>query len=89
MERQFSDCRRRRHAVREYLRRIWHPFMLACVLKDLPLALRLLGEDLMVFRDSAGARHSLLTWVRPSACRRSRPMTPSTFRRITAGRRSS
>ena len=38
----------------EYLRRFWHPFMLACELKDLPVALRLLGEDLVVFRDRGG-----------------------------------
>ena len=35
----------------EYLRRYWHPFMLAKELKDLPVTLRLLGEDLVVFRD--------------------------------------
>ena len=38
----------------EYLRRYWHPFMLASELKDLPVALRLLGEDLVVFRDQSG-----------------------------------
>jgi nitrite reductase/ring-hydroxylating ferredoxin subunit len=35
----------------EYLRRYWHPFLLASELKDLPVAVRLLGEDLVVFRD--------------------------------------
>ena len=38
----------------EYLRRYWHPFMLASELKDLPVAVRLLGEDLVVFRDRSG-----------------------------------
>ncbi|MGH7035404.1 MAG: Rieske 2Fe-2S domain-containing protein [Stellaceae bacterium] len=38
----------------EYLRRYWHPFMLASELKDLPKAVRLLGEDLVVFRDRSG-----------------------------------
>jgi nitrite reductase/ring-hydroxylating ferredoxin subunit len=38
----------------EYLRRYWHPFMLASELKDLPVALRLLGEDLVAFRDGSG-----------------------------------
>jgi nitrite reductase/ring-hydroxylating ferredoxin subunit len=38
----------------EYLRRFWHPFMLASELKDTPQAIRLLGEDLVVFRDLSG-----------------------------------
>jgi nitrite reductase/ring-hydroxylating ferredoxin subunit len=38
----------------EYLRRYWQPFMLASELRDLPLAVRLLGEDLVVFRDGSG-----------------------------------
>jgi phenylpropionate dioxygenase-like ring-hydroxylating dioxygenase large terminal subunit len=38
----------------EYLRRYWHPFMLGSELKDLPKAVRLLGEDLVVFRDRGG-----------------------------------
>jgi nitrite reductase/ring-hydroxylating ferredoxin subunit len=38
----------------EYLRRYWHPFMLASELGDLPLPVRLLGEDLVVFRDGSG-----------------------------------
>lgn len=38
----------------EYLRRYWHPFMLASELEDLPIAVRLLGEDLVVFRDKSG-----------------------------------
>jgi nitrite reductase/ring-hydroxylating ferredoxin subunit len=38
----------------EYLRRYWHPFMLSSELKDLPVALRLLGEDLVAFRDRSG-----------------------------------
>ena len=38
----------------EYLRRYWHPFLLASELKDLPIPVRLLGEDLVVFRDQSG-----------------------------------
>ena len=38
----------------DYLRRYWHPFMLSSELKDLPVAVRLLGEDLVVFRDKSG-----------------------------------
>jgi nitrite reductase/ring-hydroxylating ferredoxin subunit len=38
----------------EYLRRYWHPFMLVSELGELPLPVRLLGEDLVVFRDQAG-----------------------------------
>ncbi|MDB5967349.1 MAG: Rieske [2Fe-2S] protein, partial [Polaromonas sp.] len=38
----------------EYLRRYWHPFLLASELNDLPLAVRLLGEDLVAFRDKSG-----------------------------------
>lgn len=38
----------------EYMRRYWHPFMLASELGALPVAVRLLGEDLVVFRDRSG-----------------------------------
>jgi nitrite reductase/ring-hydroxylating ferredoxin subunit len=38
----------------EYLRRFWHPFLIATELKDRPVAVRLLGEDLVVFRDKGG-----------------------------------
>jgi len=38
----------------EYLRRYWHPFLIATELKDVPLPVRLLGEDLVVFRDGSG-----------------------------------
>jgi nitrite reductase/ring-hydroxylating ferredoxin subunit len=38
----------------EYLRRYWHPFLIATELKDTPLPVRLLGEDLVVFRDGSG-----------------------------------
>ncbi len=39
----------------EYMRRYWHPFLLSSELADLPLAVKLLGEDLVVFRDKSGA----------------------------------
>ena len=37
----------------EYMRRYWQPFMLASELHDLPVPVRLLGEDLVVFRDGS------------------------------------
>ena len=39
----------------EYLRRFWHPVALSEELRDLPVALRILGEDLVIFRDKSGA----------------------------------
>lgn len=36
------------------LRRYWHPVCLSQNLKDLPLAVRMLSEDLVVFRDGKG-----------------------------------
>ncbi|HZB91325.1 MAG TPA: aromatic ring-hydroxylating dioxygenase subunit alpha [Stellaceae bacterium] len=39
----------------EYLRRYWHPIMLTRELTDLPQAIRILGEDLVIFRDGSGA----------------------------------
>ena len=35
----------------EYLRRFWHPVALSSELADLPVAVRILGEDLVLFRD--------------------------------------
>ena len=39
----------------EYLRRFWQPIILASELGDLPRRLRILGEDLVAFRDKSGA----------------------------------
>lgn len=39
----------------EYMRRYWHPFLLASELRDRPVPVRLLGEDLVAFRDGAGS----------------------------------
>ena len=39
----------------EYLRRFWQPIILSEELHDLPRRLRILGEDLVVFRDQSGA----------------------------------
>lgn len=39
----------------EYMRRFWHPVAMAEQLKDKPVAIRILGEDLVVFRDKSGA----------------------------------
>jgi phenylpropionate dioxygenase-like ring-hydroxylating dioxygenase large terminal subunit len=38
----------------EYLRRFWQPVAYAEDLKDLPLAVRIMGEDLVLFRDRSG-----------------------------------
>jgi len=38
----------------EYLRRFWQPVIVASELKDLPVKLRILGEDLVAFRDGTG-----------------------------------
>jgi len=38
----------------EYMRRFWQPICYADDLKDLPLKLRILGEDLVAFRDGSG-----------------------------------
>ncbi len=38
----------------DYLRRFWHPVFLARDLKDLPVALKILGEELVLFRDLSG-----------------------------------
>jgi phenylpropionate dioxygenase-like ring-hydroxylating dioxygenase large terminal subunit len=39
----------------EYLRRFWQPVILASELGQLPRRLRILGEDLVAFRDKSGA----------------------------------
>ena len=39
----------------EYLRRFWQPVILANELGELPRRLRILGEDLVAFRDKSGA----------------------------------
>jgi phenylpropionate dioxygenase-like ring-hydroxylating dioxygenase large terminal subunit len=39
----------------EYLRRFWQPIVLASELGDVPRRLRILGEDLVAFRDKSGA----------------------------------
>lgn len=38
----------------EYLRRFWHPVALSADLKDLPRRTRIMGEDLVIFRDFSG-----------------------------------
>jgi hypothetical protein len=39
----------------EYLRRFWRPVCFSDELKDLPHRVRILGEELVVFRDLSGA----------------------------------
>jgi nitrite reductase/ring-hydroxylating ferredoxin subunit len=39
----------------EYLRRFWQPVCFSDDLNDLPLRLRIMGEDLVAFRDKSGA----------------------------------
>jgi phenylpropionate dioxygenase-like ring-hydroxylating dioxygenase large terminal subunit len=50
----------------ELLRRYWHPVALSTEATDLPRAVRLLGEDLILYRDRSGAP-GLLT---PRCCHR-------------------
>jgi nitrite reductase/ring-hydroxylating ferredoxin subunit len=38
----------------EYFRRYWHPFVLSAELGDVPKVVRILGEDLVLFRDRSG-----------------------------------
>ena len=38
----------------EYLRRFWHPVAYTQELTDLPLAIKILGEELVIFRDGSG-----------------------------------
>ena len=38
----------------EYLRRFWHPVAFSDDLKDLPMAIKILGEELVTFRDRGG-----------------------------------
>lgn len=38
----------------EYLRRFWQPVCLTSELTDLPMAIKIMGEDLVVFRDFSG-----------------------------------
>jgi nitrite reductase/ring-hydroxylating ferredoxin subunit len=38
----------------EMLRRYWHPVCLSANLKDIPVAVRMLSEDLVAFRDGSG-----------------------------------
>ena len=39
----------------EYMRRFWQPVCFSDELNDLPLRVRILGEDLVAFRDQSGA----------------------------------
>ena len=38
-------------ACGEYLRRFWHPVAISDELKDVPIRIRIMGEDLIIFRD--------------------------------------
>jgi nitrite reductase/ring-hydroxylating ferredoxin subunit len=38
----------------EYLRRYWQPIALSSEVKELPVAIRIMGEDLVLFRDRSG-----------------------------------
>ena len=38
----------------EYMRRFWHPVAQAQMLADLPVPIRILGEDLVIFKDRSG-----------------------------------
>jgi nitrite reductase/ring-hydroxylating ferredoxin subunit len=38
----------------DYLRRFWHPIAMASQVNDMPVPIRVLGEDLVLFRDKGG-----------------------------------
>jgi nitrite reductase/ring-hydroxylating ferredoxin subunit len=38
----------------EYLRRFWHPVFLSAEVRDLPVPIKVMGEDLVLFRDGEG-----------------------------------
>ncbi|MBL8834841.1 MAG: hypothetical protein JNL66_01295, partial [Alphaproteobacteria bacterium] len=38
----------------EYMRRFWHPVAMTAQIRDLPQLVRVLGEDLVLFRDLSG-----------------------------------
>ena len=38
----------------EYMRRFWHPVAMTSQIEELPIGLRVLGEDLVLFRDLSG-----------------------------------
>src|SRR6266436_8262219 len=42
-------------ACGEYLRRFWQPVILSSELGDLPRRVRILGEDLVAYRDKSGS----------------------------------
>ena len=54
----------------EYMRRFWQPVCFSDELGDLPHRIRVLGEELVVFRDGSG-RAGLLELHCPIAVRRS------------------
>ena len=41
-------------ACGEYLRRYWQPVALAAEIEDVPRLIRVLGEELVIFRDRSG-----------------------------------
>ena len=50
----------------EFMRRYWQPVAVSAAVRDLPLAIRILGEDLVLFRDKKG-RAGL---IHPRCCHR-------------------
>ena len=38
----------------EYMRRFWHPIIMSAQIADVPQAIRVLGEDLVIYRDLSG-----------------------------------
>ena len=57
----------------EYMRRFWQPVCYSDDLKDLPLAIKILGEELVVFRDGSGAVGLLDGTAHTAALRSIRP----------------
>ena len=53
----------------EYMRRFCQPVCFSDELRDLPLRVRILGEDLVAFRDQSGARTAVSGMRRHVFCR--------------------
>ncbi|HUG35524.1 MAG TPA: Rieske 2Fe-2S domain-containing protein [Candidatus Limnocylindrales bacterium] len=69
----------------EYLRRFWQPVAFAREIAETPLRVRILGEDLVVFRDRggrAGVLHLHCTFTQDTVLRISPAETPEADRRL-------
>ena len=63
-----ADCRDFAHTgpgtlAGRYMRRFWQPIAMSSEVKDLPVAVRILGENLVMFRDKSGRIGLLEPWT--------------------------